>query len=258
MHGDGDSFPNDPEVRSEVAITELGNEYEKLQAAPSIVEEGRSADTRETEELELERIYKNWRSTFTEVHSAYSASGKHNPDWGDFLFEGKMDVTRQAGRQLLLSGHIIRIGKPESDTKFLDTATRRIASEGKTFGWEGGMGVYDAIPTSSAPKSLRSSSDSLMQMYIGNQNNFMSEVLGLKTIMKDNMSRTSQGVPSSSGIVATNPNNVVALSTMQEKIRDLAEVIEMQKVPNLENDIAEILSEQRKELKECIRSLKKK
>ena len=72
------------------------------------------------------------------------------------------------------------------------------------------------------------------------------------------MSRASQGVPSSSGIMATNPNNVVAVSTMQEKIRDLAEVIEMQKVPNLEKDIAEILSEQRKELKECIKSLKKK
>ena len=55
MHGDGDSFPIDPEARSEVAITELGNEYEKLQAAPSIVEEGRSADTRETEDTEAVR-----------------------------------------------------------------------------------------------------------------------------------------------------------------------------------------------------------
>ena len=88
-----------------------------------------------------------------------------------------MDVTRQVWRQFLLAGHILGIGTPESDTKLLDTATRKIASEGKTFGWEGGMGVYDAIPTSSARKSRCSSSDSLMQMYIGNQNKFMSEVL---------------------------------------------------------------------------------
>ena len=151
-----------------------------------------------------------------------------------------MDLTRQAGRQRMLSGHILGIGTPSVDKKFLDTATRKIASHGKTFGWEGGLGVYDAIPSNTGQKSRRSSTDSMMQQHMSNQNKFMGEVLDLKTIVKENYCRKkeSEGEPSASGVVERGTVKAGVLSIRQEKIRELAEVIEMMKARDLECDIA--------------------
>ena len=170
-----------------------------------------------------------------------------------------MYLTRQAGRQLMLSGHILGIRTPGIDTNFLDTATRTIANNAKTLGWEGGMVVYNGIPNKNEQKSRRSSSDSMVKQYISNQDMFMGSVLDLKTIVKGNYNRKNEsgGQPFADGYTERGTVKASVLSTRQEKIRVPTEVIEMMIAPDLEGDIAEILDEQRKDLKECIRSLNK-
>ena len=159
----------------------------------------------------------------------------------------------------MLSWNILEIGTYYIYKRFLDTVTRKIASNRKKFLCEGGMVVYDAIPTKTAQNSRRSSRDTMMQQYISNQNMFMGQVLESKTMVTENYSRKNEsgGEPSADGVLERGTVKAGILSTRKENIRELAEAIEMMKALDLEGNIAEILDEPRKDLKECIRFLKK-